>query len=166
MLAVVYSHTLKKSPFFGNFFIAFSMAIPFIFGNLSVTETLLLPVSFLASLALIMGVGREIAKSIMDYAGDRKQRRFTLPIAIGKQNASYISAFFILFAVLISPLPFFYFAQYYFDYLYLVPILITDVLLVVSLCLILGLKKLKDVRFLTLVAQGTGLAGFLLGAIF
>lgn len=100
LLAIAYNYKLKDLPLIGNAFIAFSMAIPFLFGNFVYsTELNKLPI-LLAVLAFLSGLGREIVKSVQDMKGDKKARKSnTLPIVIGKEKSLYLAAFlFLLFS--------------------------------------------------------------------
>lgn len=100
ILAIAYNYKLKDLPLVGNAFIAFSMAIPFLFGNFVYsTELNTLPI-LLAVLAFLSGLGREIVKSVQDMEGDKKARNSnTLPFVIGKERSLYLAAFlFLLFA--------------------------------------------------------------------
>jgi geranylgeranylglycerol-phosphate geranylgeranyltransferase len=161
--AILYDFVLKKWPFIGNTFIAFTMAIPFVFGNLSVRQDIFLPVSLLASMAFLMGLGREIIGSTRDMKGDRKQGRVTIPIVIGAQNACYLASFFLLFAIFISPIPFFYVAEYAGHLGYLLPVALVDVMLFACVWWAVNLREFWRIRNITLLAQLLGLAGFLLG---
>jgi len=164
-LAILYSYSLKKVMVLGNAFIAFSMAVPFVFGSYIVSTQVGLAVQMLASMAFLTGLGREIIKSIQDMVGDRKYGRRTVPMFLGKRVSSVFAAIFILEAVIISPLPFLYLPKFFNNWLYLGPILVTDLLLLASIYYSLGLKRLEKVRKMTLVALGLGLLGFLLGAL-
>ncbi len=100
ILAIAYNYKLKDLPLVGNAFIAFSMAIPFLFGNFVYsTELNTLPI-LLAVLAFLSGLGREIVKSVQDMEGDKKARNSnTIPFVIGKERSLYLAAFlFLLFA--------------------------------------------------------------------
>ena len=164
-LAIFYSYSLKKVMVLGNAFIAFSMAIPFVFGSYIVSTQIDPAVQMLASMAFLTGFGREIIKSIQDMAGDRKYGRRTVPMFLGKRVSSIFAAIFILEAVIISPLPFLMLPKFFNNWLYLGPIIITDLLLLASVAYSLKLRKLEKVRKMTLVALGLGLLGFLLGAL-
>jgi len=166
VLSFYYSYEWKKKPVIGNIVIAASMAVPFIFGNVVIYNKIQLPVVILASMAFLMGLGREIFKSIQDIAGDRKQGRKTLPILIGKKNSAYIGSFLILLAVLISFYPLFFIEDYFGDIYYFSFVLITDILLVASVDSALKLKDFAAIREHTLKAQLTGLLAFLFGVLF
>jgi len=78
IFAVIYDAYLKKIKLLGNFFIAYVMAIPFIFGGVSVIENKAvfvdLPpaIMIVALIAFLAGSGREIMKDVMDLEGDKK----------------------------------------------------------------------------------------------
>ena len=165
VLAVLYSYALKKLLLLGNMFIAFSMAVPFVFGNYIVSDQISASIQVLASIAFLTGLGREIIKSIQDMAGDRKYGRWTLPIALGKTIPKYFAVLYILIAILMSPIPFLLLPKFQNNWLYLGPVLVTDIVLLWSAYLSLRLKELEKVRKMTLLALGIGLVGFLLGAL-
>jgi geranylgeranylglycerol-phosphate geranylgeranyltransferase len=165
VFAIVYSYNLKKSFLVGNVFIAFSMAVPLVFGNYIVSEELDMAVLILASMAFLTGLGREIIKDIQDIAGDKKYGATTVPVVLGKKTASWFASFYVLIAVALSPIPFLLLQKYVYNWLYLAPIIVTDLLLLASIAYSLKLKKLETVRKMSLLALGMGLAGFLLGAL-
>ena len=165
-ILLAYSYYLKKIALIGNIAIAASMAIPFIFGNYMVTNTINEFVLILASMAFLMGVGREIIGSIRDKKGDIKQGRKTLPIIIGDKKSSIIASIFILIAIGLSPVPFLSQGIFFNDLYYLLLILLTDLILIFSVIKTLQLKSFKLIRKTTLIAQLTGVLGFLLGAVF
>jgi len=165
VLAIGYSYILKKLLLLGNMFIAFSMAVPFVFGNYIVSGQINASIQVLASIAFLTGLGREIIKSIQDMAGDRKYGRWTLPIALGKTIPKYFAVFYILIAIAMSLIPFLLLPKFQNNWLYMGPVTVTDMVLLWSACLSLRLKELEKVRKLTLLALGIGLVGFLLGAL-
>ncbi|MFN7991950.1 MAG: UbiA family prenyltransferase, partial [Candidatus Micrarchaeia archaeon] len=74
LLAIAYNWKLKDLPLIGNMYIALTMAIPFIFGNFVVSDTLSLTAIVLAALGFVAGLAREIIKSVQDVEGDVKAR--------------------------------------------------------------------------------------------
>ena len=165
VLAIGYSYVLKKLLLLGNMFIAFSMAIPFIFGSYIISDQISASIQVLASIAFLTGLGREIIKSIQDMAGDEKYGRWTLPIALGKTIPKYFAMLYILIAVAMSPIPFLLLPKFQDNWLYMGPVLLTDVILLWGVWSMVRLKELERVRKLTLLALGIGLVGFLLGAL-
>jgi geranylgeranylglycerol-phosphate geranylgeranyltransferase len=175
IFAVIYDIFLKKIKLLGNFFIAYVMAIPFVFGAASiVSDTSFIinipPAIFvIAIIAFLSGAGREIMKDVMDFEGDKKGGVKSFPKYIGIRKSNIISAFFYIIAVFLSFIPFVIkeFNFYYNNFYYLSVVLITDVILVwISGKLIF--KKQVDLsiyRRYTLLALFFGLIAFLLGAI-
>jgi len=100
LLSIAYNFRLKELPLVGNIYIAASMAIPFLFGNLVVAPDIFARIWAIALVAFVAGLGREIIKSAEDMEGDMKHRNArTLPVVIGKKNALLFAAF--LYALLI-----------------------------------------------------------------
>jgi geranylgeranylglycerol-phosphate geranylgeranyltransferase len=106
-LSIAYNFRLKELPLIGNVYIAASMAIPFLFGNLVVAPAIYPMIWAVALVAFVAGLGREIIKSAEDMEGDVLHRNArTLPVVIGKKRALLLSA--VLYAALVplSLLPF------------------------------------------------------------
>ena len=102
----LYSYSLKKRGLIGNFIVAISMTIPFIFGGIIIngfTNVLLLSFS---TIAFLSGLGREIVKTIFDVKGDKSKHVNTISITLGVSNAAKLGGFLILCAVLVSIIPF------------------------------------------------------------
>lgn len=177
LLALIYDVRLKKTKLVGNFYIAYAMAIPFVFGGAAVIEknvfTLAIdPVIYVvASIAFLAGSGREIMKDVMDFAGDEEKGVRSFPSYIGVRKSNILAAFFYIVAVALSLLPFFLsiYEIYYLNYYYLFPVLITDIMLLSTSFQLIFKKKilqihLKIYRKSTLVAIFIGLLAFLSGA--
>ena len=167
--AFLYSYKLKDMPLAGNIYIATTMAIPFIFGNLAVLKPLSSSIMLLALIAFMAGLGREILGTVRDMEGDvaaRKSR--TLPVIIGKQLALLLAAVLLIIAVILSVIPFTYLSAYKGDYNYLIPVAVADVLLLYVAARAIGDSEdfLSRARLITLAALGFGLIAFLLGAIY
>jgi len=173
LFAIFYDVVLKKIKLLGNFFIAYTMAIPFIFGAASVlTETSfaidLSPAIFIIALiAFLTGAGREIMKDVMDFKGDKEEGVRSFPRYIGIHKSNMISAFFYIISIALSLLPFFmsFYDMYYQNYYYLSFVMVTDTMLL-STALQLIFKKQINIRFyrqFTLVAIFFGLIAFLIG---
>ncbi|MCX8197579.1 MAG: UbiA family prenyltransferase [Candidatus Micrarchaeota archaeon] len=106
-LSVAYNAKLKDLPVAGNAYIAASMAVPFVFGDLVVSSQPSESMLAIASVAFFAGFGREIAKSIEDAEGDAAFRKSkTLPVVLGKAASAKLAAGSYAAAVLLSPLPF------------------------------------------------------------
>lgn len=173
LLSVLYDAKMKKIKLVGNFYIAYIMAIPFVFGGAAVLSTSTLSFSFhpaifiVAFIAFLAGSGREIMKDVMDFTGDKEKGVKSFPRYIGIRASNALAALFYILAVALSFFPFFIenYNIYYLNYYYLVPILLTDTMLL-STSLQLIFKKdvhMKLYRKFTLLALFIGLIGFLLG---
>jgi len=167
-LAILYNWKLKDLPLLGNAYIALSMSIPFVFGNVAVAEALSPLVLVLASLGFVSGLAREILKSVQDMEGDivaRKSR--TLPVVIGVgRSLIIVSVLYILF-IFLSFLPFF--VGLSLTFFSIGGIAGADLLIayIIYLLFIHGPDKqaLKDARNISLVALSIGMIGILIAAI-
>ena len=177
LLALIYDVKLKKTKLVGNFYIAYAMAIPFVFGGAAVIEknvfTLAInPVIYIVALiAFLAGSGREIMKDVMDFSGDKEKGVRSFPSFIGVRKSNILAAFFYIIAVASSLLPFFLsiYEIYYLNYYYLLPVLFADIMLLSTSLQLIFKKKimqihLKIYRKSTLIAIFIGLLAFLSGA--
>ncbi len=174
LLAILYDIKLKRIKLLGNFYIAYVMAIPFIFGGVAVIEknTLSIPIPpsifIIALIAFLAGSGREIMKDVQDFKGDEKEGVKSFPRYIGIKKSNILAAFFYLIAVFLSFIPFFIetYYLYYQNIYYIIFIIITDIMLIITSLKLITNKniKMKYYRKISLVAIFIGLIGFLLGA--
>ncbi len=172
-LAILYDAKLKKIKLIGNFYIAYVMAIPFVFGGAAVIEknNLFLEINsviyIVALIAFLTGSGREIMKDVLDFIGDKAAGVKSFPRYIGERASNIIAALFFIIAIIFSFFPFFMkrFEIYYLNYTYLGLVFITDsMLLSTSLQLIIKKRPpLKLYRKFTLLAILIGLLAFLIG---
>ncbi|MGA2800716.1 MAG: UbiA family prenyltransferase [Candidatus Micrarchaeaceae archaeon] len=129
-LAILYSYRLKDMPVLGNIYIAFSMVIPFVYGDFVVTNSFHISIVLISITIFLAGVAREIHGMIRDYKGDEKARGSrNLLFHVGKARASQLAAILYAEAVLVSIYMFFFYAPFAFNLVYIVPIAITDVTL-------------------------------------
>ena len=171
LLAIFYDVKLKKIKLLGNFYIAYVMAIPFIFGGAAVLEKDLLifeidpAIYIIALIAFFTGSGREIMKDVMDFIGDSKTGVRSFPKYIGNYWSNILAAIFFLIAIGFSFLPFVLkqYQIYYLNYSYIVLVLITDTMLLSTSFQLIFKKKpnLKVYRSFTLLAIFVGLLAFL-----
>lgn len=174
--AIIYDIKLKKVKLIGNFYIAYTMAIPFIFGGASVIKenelTFFIPsiIFIISIIAFLTGVGREIMKDVMDYKGDEKKGVKSFPRYIGIRGSNFLSALFFIVAIILSFFPYVMntYAFYYKNTYYLAIVLITDIMLLsTSLQLIFNKNvNVKFYRSFTLLAIFFGLLAFFVGVFF
>ncbi len=160
LLAIAYNAKLKDLPLLGNAYIAFTMGIPFIFGNLVVSNILLTPNIILFFLGFMAGLAREVIKSVEDMRGDRLARASsTLPLVIGvKYSIAIAIALYILF-IPVAYLPFFHGLEGSIAPYFLVTV--GNILLVKSVYSVLR-KEYADARKSSLTAFVFGIIGYLL----
>ncbi len=128
ILEFFYARNFKRIAIIGNALDSWFVASTFIFGALSTAK--FGKIWFLAVMAFLANMGREIYGDIEDVNGDKKLGLKTLPIVTSTKFAERVAQIFIILAVLISPLPF-YFGI--FGASYLAVVAFADILFVYSL---------------------------------
>jgi len=171
LVAVLYDLKMKETKVIGNFYIAFTMAIPFLFGGAMINPDIPKIIYFIASMAFLSGIGREITKDLMDIEGDALRNTKSLSMYIGEKNAMRVASSLYLGAVSLSFLPFFFnFGELYFhNFRYLSIVLISDLIFFHISVRMIFFDKTEDVgthRKSSLIAASLGLAAFLVGAFF
>lgn len=156
---IAYEKKFKHEKIIGNIIIGTQTAIAFIFGSVVVGKTLIISI-FVATVAFLSIVGREIVKDIEDIRGDKD--RITLPMKIGVKRAGIAAALLITLAILISLL--LYYPLHKFGLEYLLVVSIADIFFIISIPLIFKNAKLarKTLKFAMLIA----IVAFIIGAIF
>jgi geranylgeranylglycerol-phosphate geranylgeranyltransferase len=175
LLAILYDAKMKKIKLVGNFYIAYVMAIPFIFGGAAVLDRNVLvfeidpSIYIIALIAFFAGSGREIMKDVMDFEGDVKKGVRSFPKYIGNRKSNILAGIFFLTAIVLSFLPFLLkqYKIYYLNSSYLLLVLITDIMLLSTSFQLIFKKKpnLKVYRSFTLLAIFFGLIAFLVPII-
>lgn len=162
ILSAAYNFRLKELPLVGNAYIAASMAIPFLFGNLVVADALQPSLLAIATVAFVAGLGREIVKSAEDVEGDVKHRKArTLPALIGKKNSAYAAAALYVVLVPLSFLPFAYGLKTNLPSVCLVAITsLAFAFMAYSVAKNQKKENLEAARKTSLLALGIGLAGY------
>jgi len=161
LLAILYDAKLKEIKVIGNFYIAFTMAIPFIFGSaIGQIKTI---VYFFSFLAFFAGAGREILKDVMDFEGDKIRKTKSFPFYLGIKKANLLASFFILIAMVASVIPFFFNIdeRYHNNPVFLIPLLVSLSIFSYSIFLLFKYKN-ELARKTTLVAMLFGLIAFLM----
>ena len=103
-LMVFYNVRGKRLGLLGNTIVSFNVALPFVFGGISVSS--LRPAVFLFSLlAFLSNLGREVAKGIVDVHGDSVHGVKTLAVLKGARAAALTSAGLFVSAVIVSLVP-------------------------------------------------------------
>jgi 4-hydroxybenzoate polyprenyltransferase len=136
VLLVAYSRVIKKSAgFFGSFLMGFLIGTSFVYGEVALYGTF--TVTSLSLSFMSMGsIGGNILRDVLSLEGDQKAGYATLAAKSGPKFATKVGAVFFLLNVIGSPIPFLVDAV---GYAYLIPIIIWDIILVIS-----GFSLLKN----------------------
>ncbi|NIO44386.1 MAG: digeranylgeranylglyceryl phosphate synthase [Candidatus Aenigmarchaeota archaeon] len=154
-ISFVYAWKIKAT-FLGHFIDSWLAASTFLFGALFVNITA--TIIFLFSMSYLTNLGREIVKGIEDMKGDKKIGARTLPVILGKIISSWIAILFIIFAIAISPIP------YFFNLLsisYLLLVIFADLIFLFS-CFILLFNPAKSQKIMK-IAMFLAIIAFLVG---
>ena len=164
-LLLTYTTVGKRSGLPGNFLVSACVAIPFIYGSVTVTNQFELNVLLFASMVFLSNTGREITKGIVDIKGDAAKGVKTLAVRYGDRRATIAAVVFYLSAVLLSPIP----LLWRLVSIWFIPlVLVTDLGLVFSSFLLLrnsSREKAKKIKNMVLIWFIIGLLAFLLGAV-
>ncbi len=104
VLLILYSRTLKRKLFWGNFTVSSLCALAFVYGGITTTDfrLSLIPAVF----ALLFHLGREIIKDIQDLEGDLFLKASSLPIRFGVRFSLALATVVFSFLIFLSPLPY------------------------------------------------------------
>lgn len=163
LIITVYETSLKKKGFVGNVAIGYLAGSVFWFGGASVGEIFVIEVVFMAVLAGLVNIGREILKDVIDIVGDKGVRK-TLPMKVGTKNARIISALFIGSAVALSFFTWFWRILGENEYTYVV-LAVANALFIASVCSVLRYNSLEINSKLLKVGMIVALIPFILGGI-
>ncbi len=167
VLGILYDLKMKEYFVVSNFYIAFTMAVPFIYGGLIASDRISTELIILSCIALLAGFGREVMKDIADVKGDELRDVKSLARVYGVATAKRVVIGSYLLAVLLSVVPFLAVnTSYYFNFAYLLPIAAADVLFLHT-CI--GLRNVDPdygvMRKETLMAIAIGLVAFISGVL-
>jgi geranylgeranylglycerol-phosphate geranylgeranyltransferase len=107
VITVTYITVGKRSGLPGNFLVSICVAVPFIYGSITVIGTVGLNVLLFASMAFLSNTGREITKGIVDVKGDSAEGVETLAVRFGEKNAAIVAVVFFILAVALTPVTWF-----------------------------------------------------------
>ncbi len=169
VIAYGYNLYLKESGIAGNLLVSFSYAAPYALGAFAMKvkeSTITLTIIVMVAITFFGALGREFLKGIMDVEGDQARGIKTVAVTKGPKTAALAANLMFFIVLILSPIPFF--LSYAGNIVYLLFILITDALLLLSGIPLL-LQPTKDNskrgRMYTRLALWTGAIAFLLGAL-
>ena len=136
VLLVAYSTVIKKrAGFFGSFLMGFLIGTSFVYGEAALFGVITFT-SFSLSFMSMGSIGGNILRDVLSLEGDLKAGYATLAAKRGPKFATKVGAIFFLLNVIGSPIPYLVDAV---GYAYLIPIVIWDIILVIS-----GVALLKN----------------------
>jgi len=143
VLLVAYSTVIKKSAgFFGSFLMGFLIGTSFVYGEAALFGVITFT-SFSLSFMSMGNIGGNVLRDVLSLEGDLKAGYATLAAKRGPKLATKIGAIFFLLNVIGSPIPYLVNAV---GYAYLIPIVIWDIILVVSSVFILRKPEIEVVK--------------------
>jgi geranylgeranylglycerol-phosphate geranylgeranyltransferase len=105
VIVATYVTVGKRSGLPGNFLVSACVAIPFVYGSITVVNQVELNVWLFAAMAFLSNTGREITKGIVDVKGDQAEGVKTLAVRYGERNAAIVASLFYVSAVSLTPIP-------------------------------------------------------------
>ncbi len=168
--AYFYSYKLKEVVIIGNAYIAFSMAIPFIYGNYIITSILNPNILLISIIVFLSGFGREIHGMVRDAEGDKGVRKIrNIVHYFGEKGANLISAALYTVSIFLSLFMFFFMLPFKGNALYLIPMAIVDIVLVYNMRIYFtknAKKRYGLSRNLSLAAMAAATLIFIASSIF
>ena len=113
LLMYYYGHTLKKIALIGNISVSLLTGLCFIFAGIIIgadtnSYMIVTTSAYLGFFAFLMTMAREITKDMEDIEGDKVEKARTFPIKYGLKISSYLAAFLMILASILSPLLYIY----------------------------------------------------------
>jgi geranylgeranylglycerol-phosphate geranylgeranyltransferase len=169
VLSYLYSYKLKDTLLLGNAIVAFSMVIPFIYGNFVVSNLINMNIVLISLVVFLSGLAREVHGMVRDRVGDLAARKSrNLVYSIGAKNSSLFALTLYVEGIAVSIFMFFYAWPFKYNLVYIVPITVVNlVFLYISYGYIAkGTRKFFGLsRNLSLAAMAVALLTYLLSAI-
>lgn len=155
LLMVLYEILLKQRGFIGNITIALMTGMLFLLGGAVCDNTIaVIPI---ALMAILVNIGREIAKDIEDQTSD--EGRDTLPMRIGVIKAAFVAFVFFIAGVALSVWPLLYGSM---SNLYLL-VLAADAMFIYAAIIVF--KSAHSAQKIAKIAMIIALLAFVIGVI-
>jgi geranylgeranylglycerol-phosphate geranylgeranyltransferase len=165
IIVVIYVTVGKSSGLAGNFLVSTCVAIPFIYGSISVVNQIQLSVLLFSFMAFLSNTGREITKGIVDVKGDRVENMKTLAVRYGEKKAARAASLFYVAAVVLTPIPLILGIV---SFMFIPLVLVTDIGLIVSSALLLNnysRENARKIKKLVLLWFIVGLVAYVFGVL-
>jgi len=163
LIMFLYSAAGKRTGLLGNLLVSTCIAIPFVYGGVTVENRVSVLTLLFALIAFLSNTGREVTKGIADVEGDMSLGIRTIAVSRGSIMAGRVSAVFYLSAAILSLLPL---VLGLVSSLYIPFIAFTDLGIVhssYSLVQNTGRENSRRIKNRILVWMVSGLVGFLVG---
>jgi geranylgeranylglycerol-phosphate geranylgeranyltransferase len=163
IVVVTYVTVGKRSGLPGNFLVSTCVAVPFIYGSITVVNQVQLSVLLFAIMAFLSNTGREITIGIVDVKGDRAEGVKTLAVRYGEKNAAVAASLFYVSAVSLTPVPWILSLV---SFWFIPLVLVTDIGLVAYSALLLkdySRENARKIKKLVLLWFVIGLLAYVLG---
>jgi geranylgeranylglycerol-phosphate geranylgeranyltransferase len=142
-LLLAYSAYVKRSAgFAGSFLMGFLIGTSFVYGEAALSGMITIT-SFSLSFMSMGNVGGNVLRDVLSLEGDLKAGYATLAAKQGPKIATRVGAIFFLLNVIASPIPYLVNAV---GYAFLIPIIIWDIILVISGVLLLRKPDIEEVK--------------------
>jgi geranylgeranylglycerol-phosphate geranylgeranyltransferase len=163
LVVVAYVTVGKRSGLPGNLLVSTCVAIPFIYGSITVLSQVPLSVLLFTLMAFLSNTGREITKGIVDVKGDKAEGIKTLAVRYGEKNAAVVASLFYVSAVSLTPVPWILSLV---SFWFIPLVLVTDIGLVVSSAVLLkdySRESARKIKKLVLLWFVIGLLAYVFG---
>ena len=163
IIVVTYVTVGKRSGLSGNFLVSTCVAIPFVYGSITILGEVKLNVLLFALMAFLSNTGREITKGIVDVNGDVAEGVKTLAVRYGEKNAAVAASLFYVSAVALTPIPL---VMDLVSFWFVPIVLVTDLGLVASSVLLLrdySRENARKIKKLVLLWFVIGLLAYVFG---
>ena len=167
LFGAIYNAKLKEYGIWGNMYISFTMAAPFLFGSLLFAGGAVV-LLVIAAIAFLVGLGREVMKGIMDMEGDALRNVRTVARTWGPEKAKYLAVALYGAGIILSPLPLAMGEPFRLSFIYgAFAFISVALLLYVCYTLLRGhdAKTVGRARKTTLLSMAVALLGVLLTAL-
>lgn len=144
----LYNWRYKRAGLTGNLMVCFSVGMTFIFGGIVVGKPFEILVWFFAVWVMLVDLGEEIAGDAMDLEGDRAAGSHSLAVRLGREKALKVSAVIFLVVVGISFIPFIF---GWFGFVYLIPVLLTDAVIIYATSKLLDARITNRRKYIRLI---------------
>uniref|UniRef100_A0A7C3FBY1 Digeranylgeranylglyceryl phosphate synthase n=1 Tax=Candidatus Methanomethylicus mesodigestus TaxID=1867258 RepID=A0A7C3FBY1_9CREN len=110
-LSIFYSVFAKRTGLFGNIIVAFCVSIAFLYGSISVTDSINFIGFSLLFLSFFANLGREITQSIQDMDGDKLKGIRSVALVNGPRFAAILGSLCCGITIFLGPMIFFYLSK-------------------------------------------------------